>query len=183
MFEDIYGTSNDRYFNETKDLLSKHDEETFDIIVMCNVFHEIEPNEWLNIFNSIISPFKLLKNDGYLLIVEDQFLAVGEKAHAKGFLVYDELELKKLFKITATDKYLSTDYRKDGRLKSHHIPKICINRIDAISKKESLSVLLQNSKDEIKKLRAVTFPTFKTGKLHGFWSQQLANASLALEEL
>ena len=183
VFEDIYGTSNDRYFNKAKDMLTRHDENTFDIIVMCNVFHEIDPNDWLNLFNSVTSPFKLLKDDGYLLIVEDQFLAVGEKAHAKGFLVYDELEFKKLFKITANDKYKSTDYRKDGRLKSHYIPKNCINRIDAQSKKESLTILLQNSKDEIKKLRKVTPPTFKTGKLHGFWSQQLANASLALEEL
>lgn len=183
VFEDIYGSSTNRYFNEAKEMLAKHDENTFDIIVMCNVFHEIDPNDWLNQFNSVTSPFKLLKDDGYLLIVEDQFLAVGEKAHAKGFLVYDELEFKKLFKITTTDKYLSTDYRKDGRLKSHHIPKDCINRMDATSKKESLSILLQNSKDEIKKLRKVTSPSFKTGKLHGFWSQQLANASLALEEL
>lgn len=183
VFEDIYGTSNNKYFNEQKELLANHDENTFDIIVMCNVFHEIDPNDWLNLFNSVTSPFKLLKDDGYLLIIEDQFLAIGEKAHSKGFLVYDELEFRKLFKIKVSDKYKSTDYRKDGRLKSHHIPKNCINKIDSGSKKASLNILLQNSKDEIKKLRKAKTPTFKTGKLHGFWSQQLANASLALEEL
>ena len=183
VFEDIYGSSDNRYFNDTTQLLSTHDENTFDIIVMCNVFHEIEPNEWLNLFNSIKSPFKLLKEEGYLLIVEDQFLAIGEKAHAKGFLVFDQLEFKKLFKITSEDGYVSTDYRKDGRLKSHHIPKKCITRIDAKSKIESLQVLIQNSKDAIKELRKTTEPTFKNGKRHGFWSQQLANASLALEEL
>jgi ABC-type cobalamin/Fe3+-siderophores transport system ATPase subunit len=182
-FENIYGSYDNRYFNEAKDIMAKHDEKTFDFIVMCNVFHEIEPKDWLNLFNSITSLFKLLKEDGYLLIIEDQFLAVGEKAHSKGFLVFDELEFKKLFKITSTDKYLSTDYRKDGRLKSHHIPKNCISRIDTTSKKEALEILLQNSKDEIKNLRKVTDPTFKTGKSHGFWAQQLANASLALEEL
>ncbi|MBS7256020.1 AAA family ATPase [Flavobacterium branchiicola] len=183
VFEDIYDSSDDRYFNEVTKMLSSHDEKTFDIIVMCNVFHEVDPNEWLNLFNSVTSPFKLLKDDGYLLIVEDQFLAIGEKAHAKGFLVYDELEFKKLFKITAVDNYKSNDYRGDGRLKSHHIPKNCINRIDSSSKKESLEVLLQNSKDKIKDIRRNASPTFKNGKRHGFWSQQLANASLALEEL
>jgi len=183
IFENIYGNSDDRYFNEAKKMLSKHGENAFDVIVMCNVFHEIDPNEWLNQFTSMTSPFRLLKEDGYLLIVEDQFLAVGEKAHSKGFLVYDELEFKKLFKISTSDKYRSTDYRKDGRLKSHHIPKNCLNRIDALSKRESLMILIQNAKDEIKKLRKVVSPTFTTGRLHGFWSQQLANASLALEEL
>lgn len=183
VFEDIYSSSDNRYFNDTTQLLSVHDENTFDIIVMCNVFHEIEPNEWLNLFSSVKSPFKLLKEDGYLLIVEDQFLAIGEKAHAKGFLVFDQLEFKKLFKITSKDGYASTDYRNDGRLKSHHIPKKCITRIDAKSKIESLEMLIQNSKDAIKELRKTTEPTFKNGKRHGFWSQQLANASLALEEL
>jgi len=183
VFEDIYGSSDYRYFNDTTQLLSAHDENSFDIIVMCNVFHEIEPNEWLNLFSSVKSPFKLLKEDGYLLIVEDQFLAIGEKAHAKGFLVFDQLEFKKLFKITSVDVYASTDYRNDGRLKSHHIPKNCITRIDAKSKIESLEMLIQNSKDAIKELRKTTEPTFKNGKRHGFWSQQLANASLALEEL
>lgn len=182
-FVNIYGNCENRYFNEAKDLMVKHDENTFDFIVMCNVFHEIEPKYWLNLFNSVTSLFKLLKKDGYLLIIEDQFLAVGEKAHSKGFLVFDELEFKKLFKITSTDDYLSTDYRKDGRLKSHHIPKNCITRIDTTSKKEALEILLQNSKDQIKSLRKVNNPTFKTGKSHGFWAQQLANASLALEEL
>lgn len=182
ILDEIYGNSINRYFNSPKDLFSKHDEKTFDIIVMCNVFHEIEPNEWLNLFNSKTSPFKLLKDTGFLLIVEDQFLAIGEKAHSKGFLVYDEIEFKKLFKIKTTDKYQSTDFRNDGRLKSHHIPKNCLFRIDAKSRKASLEILQQNSKDEIKKLRQQQ-PSFKNGKLHGFWSQQLANSILALEEL
>ena len=181
-FEDIYGNCESRYFNEAHEILAKHDEGSFDFIVMCNVFHEIEPKDWINMFTSVTSLFKLLKDDGYLLIIEDQFLAVGEKAHSKGFLVFDELEFRKLFKIKGNDKYKSTDYRNDGRLKSHHIPKNCITRIDASSKKEALEILLQNSKDRIKALRKVEHPTFKTGKSHGFWAQQLANASLAIEE-
>lgn len=178
----IYGDSCTRYFTKEKDLMASHDENTFDVIIMCNVFHEIEPSDWLCLFNSITSPFKLLKEDGYLVVVEDQFLAIGEKAHSKGFLVFDELEFKKLFQITTSDTYKSTDYRGDGRLKSHHIPKNCINRITSDSKKESLKTLIQNAKDEIKIIRKKN-PSFKNGKLHSFWTQQLANASLALEEL
>ena len=165
MFQDVYGSSDNRYFNKTKDLLSKIDEGSLDFIVMCNVFHEIDPSEWLNLFNSPTSPVKLLKEDGHLLIIEDQFLAVGEKAHSKGFLVFDELELKTLFKITTADKYKSTDYRKDGRLKSHHIPKSCLNKVDADSRKKAIEILLQNSKDEIKRIRKLE-ASFKNGKLH-----------------
>ena len=183
VFEEVYGTS-DRYFNETSMLLTVHDEKTLDFIVMCNVFHEIPPSDWLDVFNSADSVFNLLKEDGYLLIIEDQFLAVGEKAHSLGFLVYEEEEeFKALFKITVADNYKSTDYRNDGRLKSHHIPKSCINRIDSDSKKESMDILFKNAKKEIQILRKEDEPTFKTGKLHGFWAQQLVNVSLALEKL
>lgn len=184
MFIEIYGNSPERYFNELNKLMTNHDENTFDFIVMCNVFHEIDPKDWITLFTSSTSSSKLLKEEGYLLIVEDQLLAVGEKAHSKGFLVFDELEFKKLFKITTKDRYLCNDYRSDGRLKSHYIPKSCLTRIDSASRKEALTVLNQNSKDRIKELRKPGVEgSFKNGKLHGFWSQQLANSSLALEEL
>ncbi|MDH0673909.1 AAA family ATPase [Empedobacter sp. GD03861] len=183
LFKEIYGDSSTRFFNDKAKLISSLGENTFDFIIMSNVFHEIEPKYWINLFNSPTSVFNTLKDEGVLLIIEDQYLAVGEKAHANGFLVFDELEFKKLFKIEQDDGYITTDYRGDGRLKSHHIPKKCITRIDSNSKKVSLEVLLQNSKDKIKVIRAKDSPTFKDGKLHGFWSQQLANASLVLEEL
>lgn len=183
LFKEIYGDSSNRFFNDKAKLISSLGENTFDFIIMSNVFHEIEPKYWVTLFNSPTSVFNTLKDEGVLLIIEDQYLAVGEKAHANGFLVFDELEFKKLFKIEQDDGYITTDYRGNGRLKSHHIPKKCITRIDSDSKKVALEVLLQNSKDKIKVIRAKDSPTFKDGKLHGFWSQQLANTSLVLEEL
>jgi energy-coupling factor transporter ATP-binding protein EcfA2 len=182
IFEEIYGSAENRYFNTTKEMLSKLDESSFDIIIMCNVFHEIDPKEWSNLFSSVNSPFKLLKPEGYLIIVEDQLLAIGEKAHSKGFLVYDSMEFKKLFRIKAADNYSVKDQRGDGRLKAHFIPAIILGRTSKQSIHESLEVLNQNAKDEIKRLRQQD-PSFKSGKQMGFWSQQLANSALALEEL
>lgn len=182
VFASVYGAATDRYFNDLNQLLLKGKEGTFDVIIMCNVFHEIDPSEWINLFTSATSPFNLLKEDGYLLIIEDQFLAIGENAHSKGFLVFNELEFNTLFKIDSADDYVSTDYHQDGRLKSHHIPKKCLSRIDGSSKKKSIEILIQNSKDAIKDLRKLS-PSYKNGRLHSFWAMQLANASLAFEEL
>lgn len=33
VFEEIYGNSNNRYFNEAKEMLAKHDENTFDLVL------------------------------------------------------------------------------------------------------------------------------------------------------
>lgn len=183
IFESIYGSDIQRYFNKESDLLTQHDSSTIDLVVMCNVFHEIEPSEWLSLFNSQNTIFDLLKDDGHLLIVEDQFLAIGEKAHSKGFLVFDQLEFKKLFKITSSDDYHFKDFNGDGRLKAHYIPKKCIRRINFESKREAIITLQQSAKKEIKELRARGSVSFRDGRLHGFWAQQLANSSLALDEI
>jgi ABC-type multidrug transport system ATPase subunit len=181
-FELVYGSSDKRYFNESKNLLAEHDQNSFDLIIMTNVLHEIDPKEWVNLFNSTHSVFQLLKKDGYLLVVEDQLLAVGEKAHSKGFLVLDTLEFKSLFNMTSVDNYQSRDERGDGRLKAHFIPFECINRINSTTRRNAVESLLATAKSEIRKIRLLP-PSFKNGKLHAFWAQQLANASLTLEEI
>ncbi|RYZ77847.1 MAG: class I SAM-dependent methyltransferase [Proteobacteria bacterium] len=186
MCEDIlktaYGQTENRYYNDQQRMLSDHPENSFDLIIMTNVLHEIEPSDWITIFTSQINLFKLLKDDGFLLIVEDQLLTIGEKAHAKGFLVLDTLELKKLFAITSSDNYRYKDARGDGKLKAHFIPKAAISRVTATTRKEALETLIDASKDRIRHLRSQP-DSYKNGRLHAFWTQQLANSSLALEEL
>jgi hypothetical protein len=182
LFQEIYGNTTNRYFNDLAKLHSGHAEKSFDFVVMCNVFHEIDPKEWLALFTAETSPFKLLKDDGYLLIVEDQFLSIGEKAHAKGFLVFDELEFRKLFKITPEDDYKIYDHDGKGRLKAHFIPNSCLSRIDSDSRKTAINVLYESAQDKIQLLRDDTEPTFRKGKIHAFWCQQLANASLWKKE-
>ena len=147
---------------------------------MCNVFHEIDAKDWITTMNSNGLIFQSLNNEGNLLIVEDQLMPVGEKAYKNGFLVLDKLHFKKLFKIS-TD-YTVRDARGDGRLKAHFIPKIYITQIDSASRVDAIEALLYTSKTRVKELRS-NEATYKNGKLHGFWVQQLANAELALSEL
>lgn len=58
--------------------------ETYDIVILCNVLHEIHPNEWTKSLNLIKTT---LKEDGYLIIVEDRFLPKGETAHEYGYII------------------------------------------------------------------------------------------------
>lgn len=176
----IFDNSDNRYFsNETK-FLESVDLQSFDFVIMCNVFHEIDAKDWINTMNSNGLIFQALNNEGNLLIVEDQLMPVGEKAYKNGFLVLDKLHFKKLFKIS-TD-YMVRDARGDGRLKAHFIPRKYITQIDSASRVDAIEALLYTSKTRVKELRS-NDATYKNGKLHGFWVQQLANAELALSEL
>ncbi|MEP4534106.1 MAG: AAA family ATPase [Cyclobacteriaceae bacterium] len=181
--ERISSSPQDRYFNSFPDLFGKYDKESFDIIIMCNVLHEIDPNDWLSLFSSggVISD--ALTDTGILLIVEDQEMPIGEKAYQKGFIVLNTAELKDLFKIKEEDTDFGfSDARENGRLKAHRLKKEYLERIDAGSKLKALESLHKTASEKIIDIRNEEV-NYKNGKLHGFWVQQFANTGLALKEI
>lgn len=180
----VYGSCDKRYFNDITKLLSIYDKKSFNVVMMCNVLHEIDPKDWLKLFSTegIIS--SLLDDNGLLLLVEDHQIPIGEKAYQKGFLVLDTPQLKDLFKITEEDTdFVFSDIRGDGRLKAHQIPKKCLIRIDADSRLAALKSLSTTAREKILEIRSMKEQNYQSGKLHGFWSQQFANSQLNIAEL
>lgn len=177
--EQIYGSSDKRYYNDMNDLLSEHNEESFHVVIMCNVLHEIDPNEWIGLFSKDGEVSKLLLGNGVLLLVEDHQMPIGEKAYQKGFIVLDTPQLKDLF--NAKTEELTIDSRKEKRLKAHLIPKEYLNRINIETKTKALKALAELAQKRILEIRSDTV-NYSNGKLHGFWTQQLANAHLNLSQ-
>lgn len=180
---DVYGDSKDRYYNSFTSILENHDEKSFDVVVMCNVFHEIDPQFWIKLFKKDGDLDGIIKDDGYLLIVEDNQIPKGEKAYAKGFLVLDTIHLKELFKIPADEGKFIIDSRKDGRLKAHLIPKMYLKSISQDTIKKTMETIRKSSIEKINTLRNNNVPSYAEGKLHAFYSQQLTNAILTLDQL
>jgi energy-coupling factor transporter ATP-binding protein EcfA2 len=183
---EYFENASDRHFSSIKKFFERNDEKSLDVIVMCNVLHEIPPGEWHSILSSQTSLFqRALKDDGYLLLVEDQRIPVGEKAHEYGFLVLDTEHLKTLFFIKQADindkLFITNDFRKDGRLKAHLISKNILCRMTVESRTKAIKELQQSCLDEIKRIRAQP-PSYMNGQLHGFWTQQFANAHMYLEQ-
>lgn len=178
-----YLDSLNRYFCTPDELFEKKDEGSFALVVLCNVLHEIPPEMWVETLGerSIIS--RALSDTGFVLIVEDQRIPVGEKAHKNGFLVLDSVHLKTLFDIKeadiANELFVSNDARGDGRLKAHLIGKPLLSRITDCSVKKAIGLLRDTSRREIRFLRDKA-PSYANGQLNGFWTQQFANASLYL---
>lgn len=185
VIRELYGNAEGRYFGSEEEFFESSDDESIDVIVMCNVLHEIPPNQWLPMFASGSMIMRGLRPDGFLLLVEDQRIPVGEKAHEYGFLVLDTAQLKTLFRIRQTDidqgYFLFDDCRNDGRLKAHLISKKLLCRMDKDSRAEAIGQLLNTAMAKVKDLRG-SAASYANGQMHGFWTQQLANAYMYCQE-
>ncbi len=73
------------------------------------------------------------------------------------------------------------DHRGDGRLKAHKISKQLLVRLNGDTRKRAVEQLRETSKAKISELRQAA-ADYKNGQLHGFWTQQFANASHWLDE-
>lgn len=180
LISDIYDDSNKRYYNDVRTIQSDYFTDKFDIIIMCNVLHEIDPKKWLELFKKDGDIYKLLNENGILLIVEDLILPTGEKAYNNGFVILDDLDIKELFYSKATN-IKSDRCEVNDRLIIHTIPKECLEALTSETRKKALESVKEKAKKEIKALRDKT--DYKSGRLHGFYVQQFANATLSLDEL
>lgn len=174
-----------RYFSSREEFFSHKEDGSIAVVVMCNVLHEISPREWLNLFSDQSLIHRALRENGYLLVVEDQRIPVGEHAHEYGFIVLDTSHLRTLFAVKEEDvvagSFVCDDKRSDGRLKAHLVAKSLLLRITTETRKKAIEQLKETAKENIKQLRTQA-PTYANGQLHGFWIQQFANASLFLSD-
>ncbi len=179
----VYGSAERRYYNDFDTLFSYYDIASFDVVIMCNVLHEIDPADWLTLFQHGGAISSCIKETGSLLIIEDHRMPIGEKAYQKGFLVLDTPEIKELFQIKEADTDFSfSDYRGDGRLKAHKIPKRLLGNITYKTRKAAIELLSSKARNKIIETRNAD-QNYKNGILHGFWTQQFANAQLNLAQL
>ena len=179
----IYGTDDSRYFNNLSEVSGDFENGSFDLVLMCNVLHEIPPSDWLSLFDSESPLVKLLKDEGSLLLVEDEEIPIGEKAYKQGFIVFGKAQLRTLFNIDEAEAgFVADDQRGDGRLIAHLIPKNCLSQITRDSLIAALTAKKQRAKEEIERLREGD-ASYKNGRKHGFWIQQYTNTSLVLDTL
>ncbi|NQZ07135.1 MAG: AAA family ATPase [Algicola sp.] len=176
LLNDVYGSKKKRHFGSNEDIKCSEGFNSFHIIIMCNVFHEIDPKDWQEILGPEGIVQKHLTANGRLLIVEDQLLPVGEKAHSQGFLVFNNSEFRVLFN-NASFETIAKDKAK--RLCAHFIPLESVKNYNVDTRAAAISELGENAKEKVKSLRENGAIDYKNGKLHAFWCQQMVNATLA----
>ncbi|MBU1239025.1 AAA family ATPase, partial [Myxococcota bacterium] len=182
VIDNVYSNDGTRRLFGKRDELAMLDDASADVVVMCNVLHEIPPEDWRHLFGPNGSLPRLLRPNGHLLILEDMEIPHGEKAHRFGFLLLDTPHLHRLFSCKEGDPPIRTIAAKDGRLKVHAVPAQVLGRTDQGSTRAALNLLMETARDEISRLRSST-PDSRSGRLHALWTQLLANCDLGLQAL
>lgn len=183
-----YGDSVNRYFNSVSDLEEALEENSVDFVILLNVFHEIDPATWLEMFQKDGVVTRLLKPNGVLLIVEHQMLNIGEKAHSKGFIMFDEGEFQTFFSVTDEEKaqgrYSVITSKGRPELKAHSIQRDLLERVSCQTQMDAIRKLNKRALQEIRNMKKESNEEgqqLKNGRRLAFWSQQFANSALALE--
>jgi hypothetical protein len=175
--------SKDRYFNNLSDLFTRLSTEKVDLVVLCNVLHEIRPTDWVKVLgHSGIAG--LLVDDGFLNVVEDTSLPHGEKAFHEGFLLLDEAGIENLLGTRSKGRF-STEWHREGkyakRLVLHQIPRDLLTGVSMDSVRAAVEYTYHDALRRIDELRKNP-PTYSAGQMHARYTHQFANAALLLRE-
>lgn len=173
---DEYGSSADNYFNDFEMLRSKIGE-TAKYVLLVNVLHEIEPDEWKEVFENAKL---LLREDGKLVIVEREELMTGESPYKAGFLMITSNAAINLFGKEHLEEYHHP--KKDYLVRYLVAPeglgiKTAVPAVKAI-KKDAFKAIQQikEKADSVDRKEK-----FREGIRLAFWLHQYANASILLE--
>jgi ABC-type multidrug transport system ATPase subunit len=151
---------------------------TYDLVILCNVLHEIEIKEWGTVFRSIKS---VLKYNGHLILIEDLILPRGEAPNEIGYLVFGVDELMKLFSLYTSPIVIEPhEERYKERIMCAVIGRNNIN-VHKSAAIQALSALKERCLEKIKNIR--TMQDSKSGRLLAFYNQQYINCELAIEYL
>jgi SAM-dependent methyltransferase len=147
-----------------------------DLVVMCNVLHEIPVGDWQHVFERI---HDVLADDGQLVILEDQTPSVGELPHADGYVILNEPALQHLF--GSKDAVLRLSMEKDGRLTAFAVPRVFLKRVTPQTLGRSLASVKRMAEERIRCIRDKHRGqrSFQDGRLHAHFSLLYANALLA----
>lgn len=170
--------STQRYWESLAELKAAH-ESGFDLIVLSNVLHEIEIEDWKRLFLCL---GKLLSVDGRLLIIEDLLPPVGELPNMWGYLVLDHCGFETLF---SAHGFIKAVESKRDRLLAIEVQRQYVEGVDNDSIRKALEYLKNKAKEEIIQLRSIASDkrTHHTGRKHAHYTMLHTNASLALERL
>jgi ABC-type cobalamin/Fe3+-siderophores transport system ATPase subunit len=186
----IYGSTPDlhRYAHSLSEIETNFDPASFDLIVMCNVLHEIQPEEWLKLFGIQGTLTKLLKATGALLVVEDYQIPVGELAHRYGFLLLNELELKKLFNWSEDDRAnnlivrsTSSEPRYRNRLVMHWLARPLLANVTNSSRRCAIEQLKLTACATVIEQQKLAGESMRDGHSYALAAQTYANASIWLD--
>lgn len=161
--------------NELKDI----NENNYDLVVLVNVLHEIHISFWISTFNKLK---KTLKPGGFIAIIEDVELPIGELPNELGFILLEKEEMK----ILLGDKisYITSPLEKfKDRILCSLISETELNQLDKKTLITVLEKLKSNSLRDIISFRKDKNRKANLGRLYGLKANSYVNSQLAIDFL
>ena len=159
--------------------LSEIPDNHYDLVVLVNVLHEIPINEWTKSINTIK---KNLKPDGFLAIIEDTELPVGELPNEHGFLILGKEEMTNLLGKDTT--FINSKIeRYKNRILCGIIKGDSLKRINKNVLISTLDKLKQNSLNAIIEYRKSNKSELSLGRLYALKANLYVNSELAINQL
>lgn len=178
----LFGTNaQSRMLNNLAAHCTAEEDAKFDLVIMCNVLHEIPPKDWFNCFEEI---GRASKGNGFLVIMEDQKMSVGEMPHEQGFLVLNYTEVVYLFQ-GAGDLGEKMDDKKRCSVvlvPMSKLPSLDDKKKFADQQTSAFRQLQKRARESIEDIRKKSKAelTAEDGLTHARMTMLFANASLAL---
>ena len=167
-----------RYARQILDVQPPSDT-AFDLVLLCNVLHEVPLEEWRVVLESV---HRCLKDEGEAIVMEDQLISVGELPHPKGFLVLDLYAMRALFR--ASREELPDVMAGSGdRLSMIEIPRPVLGRFGELRWLEALRLVSERALREAEALRRAGDSSWQAGRRHAFYAMLLLNARLCENHL
>lgn len=153
----------------------------YDIVILCNVLHEISPQNWIDIFTQIGN---LLTNNGFALILEDLLMLRGELAHNFGFIVLTPEGARILFGIDDNSLLSSLPHKDNPERLARYI--ILKDNLTNASMENLVNSFHEQKFVYANKIRQIrnngVRNDYIAGLKYGFYLQQYANAEIFLTE-
>lgn len=169
-----FGSAHARAYDSLADI--EAEQGPFDVVVLCNVLHEIAKDNWLEIWRQIAR----LSPNGSVIVVEDLHLPTGENAHKHGFLLLRPPALRALVGSTAGDpQFITSDATGGhGRLMACAFPARYGLQVDSVTVDRALQNVREHSREEIARIRGLP-QSEENARLHAMYVFLYANACLA----
>lgn len=162
-------------FNDLKEI--KND--FYDLIIVVNVLHEIHISHWTNSLNKIKNA---LKPNGYLAIIEDTELPIGELPNELGFLILNQDEMKNLLG-EKTQIITPESTRYNNRIICGLVQKEQMKTINKKNLLNTLNLMKNNSLEKIREYRDLEDKDLKIGRLYALKANLFVNSQLAINLL
>lgn len=129
--------------------LSVLEKNKYDFAIVLNVLHEIDINDWVKTINKIVDS---LKKDGFLILVEDNEIPIGELPNDNGLLLLGEKEMKHLLSESSLFVKHSKDAYKD-RITCCVVKADLIKKINKEKVLSTLKILKERMFEEIEDMK------------------------------